>query len=784
MTHYEVVGKVRLDYANYSGNDLYSEGPAEDRLLKLVQERDSETFNHLIAEEGTWNTLYHLSHVRGNIIDFLPIDKNMKVLEVGSGCGAITGTLAKKAGSVTCIELSQKRSLINAFRHQSYDNIEILVGNFQDIEKSLSLDYDYIMLIGVLEYAASYMDMENPYEEMLRLLKGHLKDSGSIAVAIENQYGLKYFSGCREDHTGKFFDGITGYLGQGGKGPKTFSRDNLIRLASKAGLDSFFYYPYPDYKLPISIWSDLFLPKEGDFSENKLVNEAGDMATALSGYSRRNFEADRFFAFDEALAFNEAARNGSFPFFSNSFLVIMQPKENTSISPIRPVYSRHASDRAPEFQIRTDIVEKRKAGQGNDSQFVVRKLPLTRAAEEHLRVMAGRFQLLDKEFRPAGFLMNSVQLTEASDGALTHLEFEYINGESFSCVLDRLKDKGDTAAFEERLLSFISSISSLATEDFIKTTAFEKMFGHTDLPKGLKSLPLSDIDLLFSNILCPSDGSQPVLIDYEWTADFPIPVSFILWRSLHYYFKYRMANPYPEIERFLRIDHALQETFLEMELSFQRYIASETISLDTMHLLFGKDCVPFESAYKCLNEIESPENPLAYFDFGNGFHEENRSIIRALRDKYDHIKATVQVPEGCKALRFDPVNTDCAIEIESAQIDGQPLKKCLINGLKIDLSLAFFPLEDPQLIFEGMEAAHKFTISYSIRRLQPSFRDAIAERIVLDPNEISKLNSVIDALKRTRKIWRREKLAKEIYDATPDLYTFNRPLPFTELPLK
>ena len=61
-----------------------------------------------------------------------------KVLEVGSGCGAITGALARKAGSVTCVDLSKKRSMINAYRHSDYDNITIHVGNFPDISSTLS----------------------------------------------------------------------------------------------------------------------------------------------------------------------------------------------------------------------------------------------------------------------------------------------------------------------------------------------------------------------------------------------------------------------------------------------------------------------------------------------------------------------------------------------------------------------------------------------------------------------------------------------------------------------
>lgn len=32
-----------------------------------------------------------------------------------TGCGALTGILSRKAGNVTCIELSEKRSLINVY---------------------------------------------------------------------------------------------------------------------------------------------------------------------------------------------------------------------------------------------------------------------------------------------------------------------------------------------------------------------------------------------------------------------------------------------------------------------------------------------------------------------------------------------------------------------------------------------------------------------------------------------------------------------------------------------
>lgn len=67
--------------------------------------------------------------------------------------------------NVDAVELSMKRSLINAYRHQKADNITIKVGNFQEVEQHLEKKYDVITLIGVFEYACSYIDSEQPYAE-------------------------------------------------------------------------------------------------------------------------------------------------------------------------------------------------------------------------------------------------------------------------------------------------------------------------------------------------------------------------------------------------------------------------------------------------------------------------------------------------------------------------------------------------------------------------------------------------------------------------------------------
>lgn len=300
----EYIGKIALHYDCYSGNDLYQDG-AEDELLEIVRKHNEKEYNQIIDERKSWSILYHLSDVRGNIIEWIPFSKTDVVLEVGAGCGAITGTLARKAGKVDCIELSRKRSMVNAERNKNYGNIDIHVGNFQDIEKNLTEKYDYITLIGVYEYAASYIKSGSPYIEFLNIISKHLKENGKIIIAIENKYGLKYWAGCREDHVGTYFSGLEGYIGV--DNVRTFSKNGLIKLCKESGLNDIkFYYPYPDYKFPLSIYSDEFLP-----ARDELVNNFN------------NFDNDRMVLFDEARVFDSLIEDGMFDIFSNSYLMLV-----------------------------------------------------------------------------------------------------------------------------------------------------------------------------------------------------------------------------------------------------------------------------------------------------------------------------------------------------------------------------------------------------------------------------------------------------------------------------
>ena len=82
MTMKKKIGQVILDDRFYPGKDLYSDGAVEDELLEIAEKYPEEELNRVIAERKSWPVLYHFSHVRENILSWLPFTGEESVLEI------------------------------------------------------------------------------------------------------------------------------------------------------------------------------------------------------------------------------------------------------------------------------------------------------------------------------------------------------------------------------------------------------------------------------------------------------------------------------------------------------------------------------------------------------------------------------------------------------------------------------------------------------------------------------------------------------------------------------
>jgi len=281
-------------------------------------------------------------------------------LELGAGCGPITRYLGENYKHVDAIEGTFKRAIINRERCRGLDNVRIFCSDVKNLK--LEPVYDAVFLVGVLEYAPLYFSGEkNPATFLIELAKSALKPDGTLVIAIENKIGIKYFSGCPEDHNGKIYSGIHGY--PQGKCPVTFSKKEIKNLLGDAGFKNiFFNYCFPDYKFLSTIFND----------------NGGDENFYLHNWIETPFSASdiRVYTFDEALVIKTLSEAGLMGELANSFL-IMANQRSDSVFPKDWIAKKFSTKRRKKLLCSTTlkmfpeihIEKKRLLGQEEEVMF-------------------------------------------------------------------------------------------------------------------------------------------------------------------------------------------------------------------------------------------------------------------------------------------------------------------------------------------------------------------------------------------------------------------------------
>jgi len=321
----------------------YSDGATNEHYLENVLRtcRDPGSDSHeLNSRIRDWASEYHLSSLRANLLKSLDFRANSEVLEVGCGCGAITRFLGETFDTVLGIEGSLNRANLARLRTRDQQNVSILCGPFHEIR--FRKKFDIIFCIGVFEYSNVFVEADDPHEYIIEQFKGILKSDGVLVLAIENQFGLKYFASSAEDHTRIMFDGIEGYPRHRNKA-KTFGYDELKSRLGRHFSRVDFLFPYPDYKLPQCVVSEKMLD----------LAPTGEL---VGSFPSRDYTANRKRLFDERLALLELQKNNKLPFFSNSFLVTAGNGDSTTVrqSCLGAVYSK---GRTRQFQTVTRFIE-------------------------------------------------------------------------------------------------------------------------------------------------------------------------------------------------------------------------------------------------------------------------------------------------------------------------------------------------------------------------------------------------------------------------------------------
>lgn len=231
----------------------------------------------LLAENPNPDYLYALSDIRENLLEWYAFEPSASLLQAGSDYGALTGLYSRRVSHVTVLDLNQNNLSFNRLRHQDRNNIRYVNGDFDSIHQET---FDYVVMTGSLK---------EPVKEQIEKAKNLLKPGGKLIISVCNRLGLKYQAGAVPDKI-------------------RLSRTELMELLcgkEQAEGEVSFYYPMPDYKLPVTLYSDAYLPAKGDLTHAILA-----------------YDYPKYLRFDLGKMFDEVCEGKQFETFANSFLTI------------------------------------------------------------------------------------------------------------------------------------------------------------------------------------------------------------------------------------------------------------------------------------------------------------------------------------------------------------------------------------------------------------------------------------------------------------------------------
>ena len=307
---------------------------AEERMKSIFLSTDdrSSASDFLASHITDWPSRYHLDRRRTNILRPINFDKSMRVLDVGAGTGVMSRYAAERGAEVVALEGDSMRAELASLRCEGL-NVDVRCGAVNDFDDSEG--FDLILVIGVLEYATNHPAGSSGF---LKKLSQLLNPDGSIVIAIENQMGLAYWMGANEDHLNEPWVGLEGYVST--SSVKTFSKPVLSSLLTDAGFKhQNWLYPFPDYKLPLTILSD----------RAYMENDRVDLIDQLVGSPVDRSRSGVLPFFDTRALHRQVVDSDMGQDMSNSFLVICRLNESKSILDEDVIAWRFSGDRKKDF---------------------------------------------------------------------------------------------------------------------------------------------------------------------------------------------------------------------------------------------------------------------------------------------------------------------------------------------------------------------------------------------------------------------------------------------------
>ena len=392
------------------------------------------------------------------------------------------------------------------------------------------------------------------------------------------------------------------------------------------------------------------------------------------------------------------------------------------------VFCKYSNDRDRKFQIKT-LIKKDTSG----DKYVV-KCATNPDATEHIDRILENYNKMQESFKNSIFKANKCAKTDEG------IKLEYVEGDTLEDYLDSLYSEGNYIELVEKIKEFKDLLYSLESNtDFKYTDDFEKVFGKNGIFSNSKSLAVSNIDLIFGNIIL---GESWTIIDYEWSFDFPVPIEFILCRAIYYYVHGNSKRDKLiefNIFEMLGITESMKKAFEEMERNFQEYVAGDSVTLSKLKstMLKRKENVISTDDRKIGTDFVQ-----VYFNYGNGYEEE-KSVISYYNYTEDIVGISLDIDKTVEGLRVDPATKPAIISRFTLKANGVNKKYNSHNGLEFSDNMILFGTDDPQIEYGEIKENSKIEISFSISEIKHDFYDEFCDEFnkrITEKNNLTEKN--------------------------------------------
>ena len=240
------------------------------------------------------------------------------------------------------------------------------------------------------------------------------------------------------------------------------------------------------------------------------------------------------------------------------------------------IYVKANERYSPEYCTRTVFV------QDEDQNIIVKKIPSTKAATEHVNDMykaslflketLKRIDICNCEIRPEGVV------------------FPYVQHQT-DWLHELKRTAEDKDLFVETWKRFFFLTEPETSIPFFMTDKFRNIFGEGACFIGDRAYPISAMDITPSNLLITGNKNS-VLIDYEWFFPFPVPIKVIQYHAV----KVTIDSNPSMLQTITR-----EELYKELNLYDENGMLNKMEAAFFIHI-YGRDSqlegMPYDMAYK------------------------------------------------------------------------------------------------------------------------------------------------------------------------------------------